>query len=259
MLDDLLKSQSQFFSNPFLATLYLFFLGLKNSFNPCALATVLVIQLFIRKFAYNRRMVLRLGFIAIVSVFLNYILLAVGYWDKFLEKAIAHNMFYKSYLTLAVIFLIVGIIHFVDWVRYLKKNDLNCFLIRVPRFITDRDSLQPILSRTDPFKKVALYIAAFYLGVALAVLASIWPQDPELYVSSYFMVTSGKSLGISLMFAFYSLGYVFLLIIIWVSVFYVTRSQKRKEKVLQHISLIKIVFSSVFLSVGAGLMYFFLS
>lgn len=240
------------------ATFQSWYLGLKDGLNPCALATLLVFQLFIRFFARDRKTIFRIGLSFIVSAFVIYIFLVLGAFDRFLSRGIVHNSIFVSYLILAVIFVAIGVIHFVDWVRFLKKKDVNYFLIQLPSFLTRGDLDQQTNAKNEATGMLIIYFA-FVLGSGLVLLASIWPPSANVFLNYYLLTISGKSWMAFLPYFFYSLGYVFWLLIIWLIVLRVSTLYKLAERILASISLVKIIFSSIFLSVGIGLLYFFLA
>ena len=245
-------------SSPLTAILYILYLGIKNSVNPCALTTILVFQLFIRQFGYNRSIVLRSGAIFITTVLAIYVLLTFGFLDQFLGQMAVQNSIFITYWVLSIMFIVVGGIHFVDWIRFQKSNNLNSFIIRVPDFLTQKDTNTAVVGEHKNLSDKIFLGSTVILAIVLALLASLWPQDSYIYISSYYLASRGKQILGLLSFVFYGLGYVAPLLVIWSTIFYITRSQKRIEHLLKSVSLIKIILSALFISVGAGLIYFFL-
>ena len=184
------------------------------------------------------------GISFILSVLGTTFLLVLGLLDRWIYQPIVMRTMHQIHLAMGVLWMGIGVMTFLSWWRYKKDKDLNRFLLAFPKFSSEPEKDRPVPKRSPIFIPVVL-------GCMFAFLSSIWPQDQNIYIVSYFFVTAGHP-GLALAtFFFYSLAFVIPLLLIWLVLMRLT-SPKAHPWLAKSVSYIKLVFSAVFLAVGIG-------
>jgi hypothetical protein len=220
-------------------------LGIKDSITPYVLSALLVLNVFLY---ILRKRPLSISLICgafISGYILVHALLTMGVYDRFLKIAIFQSVIRWSNLLLGIVFIVIGIVHLRDW-WMLKKNkdaDLNISLREEAGLISEKAKVKTFLS----------IAAVFFIGQVVALLGSGWAPDKNFYVNLEYAV-EGNQIGSMLAFTFaYSFFSAWLLWFLWI--FVVSVRLKNKEFWVKNVSLLKIILSSIFLSVGIGISY----
>jgi len=217
--------------------------GLKDSFNPCALVTVLFLLFLVSELRKRRINASRYAALFISAVFVWLLVLSLDalmpiiYSSDFLKTA---RMFYMA---AGFLLAVCGAIHMVDWVRMRRQGD------NPPVF--------PLVSVPDSEPEWRMDIKLVFLTVFsaafLSSLSTIWP--PDGYVSFYlsFLYLPGKTVEtyiLMLVYNFFSMASL-------VAAYVLVSSGFFAKSVRQNPSMVKIIISAFTLSLGTGLIYIF--
>jgi len=217
--------------------------GLKDSFNPCALVTVLFLLFLVSELRRRRIHASRYAALFISAVFIWLLVLSLDalmpiiYSSGFLKAA-------RVFYIVAGFFLAVcGAVHLGDWLRMRRQGNKPSFF--------------PLVSVPDAEPEWRMDIKIVFLTVfsaaLLSTLSTIWP--PDGYVSFYlsFLYLPGKTAETYILMLIYNLSLMASLIAAYVLV----SSRLFARSVRQNPAMVKIIISAFTLSLGTGLIYIF--
>jgi len=226
-----------------------FLIGIKEAFNPYALATVLLFLVFLCRSGKSRREIFLMGVFFISSALATTLLLSFGIFDSLFKHAFIVILSRIFYLVIAVIFLLVGNSLFRGWRQCkLQKNQEK-----------DCSPLWPCLFKKEETldkKRIScIMVGAIVLGFLLTFFSSIWPQDYYMFLMFFYWVSRSDSLLAGLSFIWYSIGFVFPLFIVWLAVWMLISSQWLNNFLVRAVPCVKIIISSVYFSMAISLIY----
>lgn len=229
-----------------------FSLGLKDSLSPCAVVTIFVFLIFLSRCGYSKKAIRVFGAFFIVAALLTNVSNVMGFFDAWF---LCPDFIYAvrlAYIILAICFLVLGYVQFRDWIKYKKNQDTNTFTIKPPIFLNVASGS---VTRT---RKFLLFLSSIFLGSGFTLLSSYWPQDYYLSVLANYWYAGNQVMPIFILMFCYSAGFVFLLFLWWIFILYMAGSQAMKNLLNRYTGFLKILFSSLFLSIGLGLGFLFL-
>lgn len=224
--------------------------GLIDSVNPCALAVWLLFVEYLLRFAKNSRSAYLIGFGFIFTLILTSLFINLGIFDEVLFLRWIQDILKVVYGLISILFIVVGVVNFRDWLGYKKTLNLNQFLIKQPRilFQEENSNISFILK---------YFLLSLFLGFGGGILESVWPPHANVtFLYLNFSVKGQEPLAI-LILGIYSLFLA--LPIVLTCMFYgwfISRLNWR-EKFLKKIALFKIFSSAVPSGLGLGLLYLF--
>ncbi len=241
----------------FLAQAYIY--GLKQCINPCSLAIILffVFHVSLIGTSYKRIIYQGIGFLLVIGVMSTYI--AAGAFDFIILRKSLQIYFQYSYFIVGILFVLYSLLNFADWFQIrVKKKTSDGLLIKLPDYFTSFANAERI--HTSFFlrmREASVIVLGHLIAFGLIICQVIWPADVDLYRIYISLLSGGYQQHIFLFFGFYSFGYLFLFIIVWLTILLIANKNKGKSLSLKMIAFYKILISSLYLSVGIGLIYHF--
>jgi hypothetical protein len=240
-------------------------LGIIDSFNPFAIATLLVFVGILGRWGRSYGWILWLGVFFIGAVFLANLKILLGAYDHFLDRPFVKSMVSGCAAVLG--FLLVGVAaqEIKGWIRFQKTKNVRELLVGRLCFLQEISG-ESIQVKPPWFKVIGNFILRLIglLGLAcgamwLTVIGQLWPRDYYL-LTPFFLFHSGRNPQLaSLVFLMYSLGFVLLLALVWMVVLRAYRSKKLKEFFTKKASFITMSCSGLMLAIGSGIVYLLLT
>ena len=228
-------------------------LGIQDSGNPYTLSMVLCFLTFLALVGDTPRHIALAGKFTAGTVFLLTFFLTWGKtrsgWN--IPRSTVSSIFS---LGVAVSLLTIGYLLFQHW-RLDKTQSAKQWL---PLFLREGRPAGSLREETAE-KKGWHYFFSVILGVATVLIVSVWPRNQNIYIFYYFLSTSGNVLLATLFFVLYSLAFMLLLAAVWGMIFYLRHCAKRRNDFLSVISWARISGSAIFIAVGMGLIYLFIT
>ena len=218
-----------------------FFIGIKEAVNPYALTTILLFLLFLHRIGKNRQAIFLAGSCFISAVLGTSLLLCFGLFDFLFQYSFVLTGFRLFYLVAAIVFLFLGGRHFRGWRQYKKnKNQIDIFSSQWSFFSG---------------RKIIIIISSIISGFLLTIFSSIWPQDYYMFLMFYYWVSKMDILLSVSSFIWYSMGFVFPLLVAWLIILMLISSQRLNKFFVQGISYVRIITSPIYFSIAISLIY----
>ena len=230
--------------------------GLQDSLEPLPLLTLLLFFLFILFTGRSRLRVFCSGIFFIFTLLLMNYFLVLGGFDLSLSRSIVTRAIQFAYGIIALTFIVLGAFYFFDWYQYKRRPGVYTGMIKHAVFLTN--------SNPVPKNKISLLsdiLWASFGGIALGflgtVLSSISVQDYVTFMNfSQVFAREGREKAL-LSLGYYSIGFIFLILVIWI-IFLVIMTSAKIKAILRAkavASFLRIIFSAVFLATGIGVGY----
>ena len=233
-----------------------FTVGVYDSINPCRFASGLIFIIYLSFVGYTQKRIFWLGLLFVVSTVTAHFALTLGLFDSILAMPIVLKAIYLFYWMIAVVLFVLGILNILDWVRYKKYSDTTRFWCRMPAFLDDPQNGQAATKMKRALLGIQFVLLAFVVAVVMTLTGSIYPQREHIFiVHSYLMAGGDPRFALSSFFQ-YSVASTLILTATWLIVFLIGFTMRQKTKAIVYY---KGIISALFLSVGTGLGYFFLS
>lgn len=232
-----------------------FIIGVEDGINPCGFAAALILMLYLSFIGYTRRHIILYGGLLIFSAWLTQFTIAFGFWDYFLTLNGVLFVVQGLYWLLAGIFLVLGILNILDWWRYKKYLDMDCFRVKLPAFFRIRRASRVISQRRKIVLVMGIAILTFLVGEIVALMGSIYPQDEYIFIVHSFFMSGGDRVFVYWSMILYSFAMVLPMIVAWLMILVLVSLKKRNSKVILYY---KGVTAALFLSTGTGLGCFLL-
>ena len=214
--------------------------GIFDSLNPCNLSMVVFFAAFLGWLRRRKLPHRQLGWVFIIAFYLSLFAYSLGIGMGVLYSI---KFFYYGrvfYTLVGIIFLILSIVHFIDWVFLLKR--VNKMMLP----LTDQGSLKPI------FTPVVVFMA-IVSAVILSALSTIWPSNESISFYSNFLAVPGQSAWAMFMLFVYDLMIIVPLVLTMYWIFFTSPSGWGAK----NLSKVKIILSSYMLGLGFCLVYIF--
>ena len=217
-----------------------FLIGLLNSINVFSLSSLFVFLILndlwvVYRGSRAKTFIYILFFVLWVGNFVY----AIGVLDFLVSSEFIELGLKVFNVALAVIFFVLGVFNFQDWVSLKKNNDLS------------KMKVWPIYVIKDVKKQLnakVLIILAVLLGVLLTIIAVLWPQNSSLYDLIREPLIGRDLWGTYGLFLSYALGITAPIIIL--SEFWLMFDVRRIENLA---ALVKISIAGFLLATSLGL------
>ena len=233
--------------------------GIKSSFSIYGISIILFFVLLVSWIGKTKAQLLTLGIFFINAIFLANVLNVLGAYDHFFNQP---NIFVKVlffYFALAIIFLIYGLCHFFDWLGYKRFGDISRFIIKLPVWFYDRNAPSKPNWISFFICNVLIIFLATVFGFGLAILGYFWLQDYSVFVMFYHLMQDGqKGLAYSVVVSFVT-AFILPLSLVWGFMMFQMHRKASQPPSIIKVSIFKIVSSSVFLLIGVGSLFVYLT
>ena len=233
--------------------------GIKDSFNPFTLATILLFIFYLLNIGQGRKVVFPAGLCFFLSFVVINAQLNMGMLDRLIMNEKAMLALRLIYGFGAFVLFVRGVIHGMDWWEYKKKNNGNLFKIQLPYFlIKEEGAVTAVNVYTKNPHPIKVILLSSFLGTLVSLSLAIWPQDYRFLVTFSTTISNGVQETIPVFFL-YGVGFVFPFVIAWLLLLTVLSSNSLRQELQRRISLLKILVSATFFSVGIGVFVLILS
>ena len=244
-------------------TLPAFVLGLQAAFSAYAISIILFFVILMSFIGKTKDQIITAGLFFINAVFLTSILTALGYYDHFFNEPGVFEKVLLFYLALAVLFCAVGVLNLIDWFGYKRSGDINRFIVKLPTwfyaskfdgtFLNKGRSLISLLIRNA----LVMFLSTAF-GWAMTVLGYFWWPDYAVFVMIFHFMQEGHRNWAWLSVVLYATAVILPLSFVWLCMVMRMHSKKRPALRPASVSMFKIFSSSLFLSLGVGLLFVYL-
>ncbi len=219
----------------------IFFAGLVDGINPCAIATIIFLISFLATRKRSKKEIMTVGLCFSFSVFLTYFLLGLG---AFKGITMLRNYYLISEIIkwLAVVFAaVVGLLCFVDAFNYYRSGDLGAIKVKLPTPIKKR--MNKIIRAN--LKGRSLIIGAVVTGFLVSLLEAICTG--QVYLPTIILMTNtvGFKLQGFLYLIFYNFLFVLPLLIIMVLAAHGLTWQKLSSVTKKRMTVIKVMLGTI--------------
>lgn len=220
------------------------FFGLRDSFNPYTLTITLLFIIYLRFIGTTQKRLTITGAFFLLSMGLVNFFCMTGFLDRVLAQQMILTTIRVFYFFIAVLLVWIAMINIQDWWQHKKDLQRNVNIVKFPSWLKEDNPAYQ--------KKGHIFLSVFGGGLA-AIFVSVWPQNYQFLVSAY--SDGGKNIwGIVSIVLVYSFAFTLPLIGVWLGILYLRRSLEFQNQIRKHLSMLKMAFSAVFLSVGIGLL-----
>jgi len=224
--------------------------GLSFGFNPLAVTTILVFMLFLSFQGKTRLRVFVLGFFYILVAFLSIIVFSLGLFDQILINPYIQKGARILYSVMAGIFVILGFLYFQDWFSSKKKGGEILFFMKEPSILRRYEKV-----KGKALVLISLILSSICLSFFFIILSCLWPQDEYAFIIlSSLLAKSNVGLA-RLALGVYGIAFVFPLFCVWLVFLGIAYSNRIQKIFMNIVSQRRIMLSSIFLSMGFGLVY----
>lgn len=229
--------------------------GLGDSVNPCNFATLLIFIIVLSNIGHTPMRLFLFGGLFIVLAGGIQFLSVLGSWDHFLTLTIALEILCFGYLLIAAAFLFLGVMHALDWWRYKKQCNTECFKLQLPVFFQDKVENHSLNLKQKIFTITKHTIVVVFVAIFMPFIGAIYPQNEYVFIVHSFLMAGGDKGFAYWSFGLYSFAMVLPLIAAWLVIWFLALRKKRSVKI---ISYYKGIMAALFFATGIGLGYFFL-
>ncbi len=175
-----------------------------------------------------------------------------GAYDKWLSFKVVVGGFRIVYWLLAAGLICMGILSFIDWCSLKAGKQPKYGFLRFSFSEGKSSPADPKVSKLVGLRRFFSFVfLCIIAGSVMALLASFWPENFSLYLNYYFLMQGNLMGAAVLSFYLYALGLAMPLILVWLGALAFSQPSMNIFRQKRN-SLITIVASAVFLSVGAS-------
>lgn len=224
-------------------------LGSRDGINLFSLSITLTFLSFLIHRARSSRAVLSYGFIALAAQFVMTVLLVHGRFDFLMSKEQVVDWIKMFYWFYAAAIVLIGGVYFRDWWLH-RSGQLDKLTIKSRTEKTQQTSRGGVILR----ETLKGFVPALY-AIFVVVLGSIATQDYTVFMMIVKYSRAGDDIWLARKVAYtYSASFMFPTLVAFLLAYCYHSSEKLKSKLSDSISMVKVVCSAVYLSVGVGLL-----
>ena len=240
-----------------------FVAGLFDGVNLFALTTTMIFITVLFYISHDRKFLFWYGASFIFGVFYTWMFYIYGRLDRILNSVFAVILQKGLYAFIAIVFIIIAILSFFDWMIYWKTSSIKRFSIRLPEGIIRVRSEEKLDRKENPFlhfkgNSVIAILSGFLSALFLTLLGTFWPPHENVLYILYQFSLPGQVAEAFHIVLLYCFAFVLPLLLIFLVFLIPSSSAQLMTVCSKRVSLFKIVSSSVLLSLGLGIIYFFL-
>jgi len=236
--------------------------GLTDSLNPCALTAAVFFMVLLLFFSSQPKFLTVAGGSFILAAFLGSFFSSMGIWDIVRSCNLFFVICRISYLSIAVIMLVLAVLSMRHWWADKKGNSKNTRRILFPwdfeMFDKKEDQAKMNILKRISHHAVLVFVVAFVFGGAVTLLGSVCPQQIYVSVIVYTLVNQAKIFEVLFSLLVYSFCFIVPLMLIFVFAMIISRSQSLRKIIKEQIGTVKMVYCAVLFAIGLGLIYTFL-
>lgn len=238
-----------------------FLIGVSDGVNVFAVVNLLIYFILITSFSRSRRQVLSFSMIFMFFYSIYTFTITLGLFDAVFKQINFIETLKHIYSFFGMLFLLISLFNFIDWIKLTKNKKVSnllldipvVFKIEKPSWIGKRTKVRVI------FRNIFVTFVFSFMGIMLAICGFIWPQDFELYKEYAFFSAKASSSNSVYFLLVYVIGFVMLLLLSQLLIFWSSGNEKIKNKLNDSLSMFKIIVSGLYFAVGLGVIRFIAS
>jgi len=226
-----------------------FLMGLSDCLNPVWLATSLLFLFYISVVCHTKSQMASSGFVYIVVMLSVNFFSLIGVYDPIYQNDQFSQTAKYVELILGLVFILIGILHFIDWRRFYHRKGSESFKWWIPGY------WNPPKDGHRGYHSGLVVFLSSVLAWTFSIFAGIWTQNYYLFVLLYKLAENGKMILYGPVYLAYSASLMLPFLLICLIFVFRARWQ---EIFNRHSGVFKAFFSILFLSIGLGLSFFIL-
>jgi glutaredoxin len=235
--------------------------GLIDGINPCAFSVIIFFISFLVLQGYRKRELFIIGMGFIAAVFLTYILLGVGVFGFLYSLKGFWLVIKAANLAIGFLSVILGLLAFADWMRYLKSKDAQESFLKLPDSVKNR--IHKVIGNAyrrkndqavskSMFKLIA---AAFTTGIIVSLLEAVCTGQVYLPTISFVLKTTEFKMQAFLYLLLYNLMFILPLLVVFGFALLGVSSEKFALTFKKNFAVVKLLMAFLFLALGAFLIW----
>ena len=253
------KSKTNLVYLPSFGLLPFVFGGLTDSVNPCALTIAVFFIVLLCFFSSYPKFLIGAGGAFILGVFLACFFSSLGIWDIVRTSSLFFLVCRISYLVIASLILVVAVLSMKRWWEDKKNVSKNTARTLFPwdiKILDEKNAGNKLNFLRD--SPAFVFFFSFLLGVALTLLGSVCPEQINVSVIVYALMSQLQISELLSSLLVYSLCFIVPLIFIWLFALVISNSNRFKKTITEHLGTVKVIYCAVLFAIGLGLIYTFL-
>lgn len=215
--------------------------GLGDALNPCNLSTLVMFTAYLGWLRHRKISTAFAGWAFVVFSFIASLIYATGGLMNILYSISFFAAMRVFYVLIGVVFVVVGAVHFLDWVKIYKGGEVKFGLP-----LTDD-------GQGVPFSKFLTSLSVIVLAIVLNAFATVWPSNKFITVYANYLHVPGEFKKTLIMLVIYCvmLTLPMLISLLWMS------WTLPDGWVSRNLSKAKIMLSAFVMGLGISLVYIF--
>ena len=248
-------SFSSFSVLPFMAA------GFIDGINPCSFAVLVFFIALLSCIDYREKEILVLGICFITAVFTTTLLLELGLFEAWRNLEIYSLLSRVTYLFVAGLSIILGLLNLYDWRLYLRSSDPSKFLLKLPTILrTDTQGTAADEAKTS-LRGLIYWLRLGALtalgGFLIAFLVASCRGHLYLPTLVSMLGSEDQKVKIIASAVLYNFMAILPLLLVFLLVLHGVRTGKFTKTLQANLSKVKIIHAAVFIGLGLGLFYLF--
>ncbi|MFC1704522.1 DUF1573 domain-containing protein [Candidatus Omnitrophota bacterium] len=236
--------------------------GLVDGVNPCAFTVLIFFLSFLSFVGYQRRQIIVLGSVFILTVFLTYLAIGLGIFE-FLRILPKFELVSRAiYIATACLAIVLGVLSLRDWWVFNKTKDPEKIMLKLPGMV--KKQIQGVIrEKTDTRGKttqekqgiIKLVLTALSCGFIVSLLESVCTG--QLYVPTIVYVLGIPELKVKAWayLVLYNVMFIVPLVAIFLFALFGVTSQGFAKVARLHLAKIKLITAFVFFLLGFFLLF----
>lgn len=229
-----------------------FLLGVQDAVNPCMALTILVLLFLLSKYSTSVFESVKLLSIFVVGTMITIILSVFGLLDYLSTIKYFEPILKCGFLLFSMWCVVIGCVLFYDWTIIKKDRDAGRCRLKWPTVISKSESTSVKLGFRIGFQ-------VFCCALIFGLFSSYWPKNYYLFMMIYTPYLSSEYLSSAIILAAYTLGYLLTLFLVYFLFYSIAHVKINDAHYLKKISMMKVIFASLFISIGISTSYVFIA
>lgn len=228
-------------------------MGMEDSVNINTLSLTLLFFFFLVYIVRTRKNVVLCGIVCMALELMVLSSLIHGKFDFILSREPVY-LYVKIFCALlGLILIFVGLIYFRDWWQLRFRNNILKPWIKLPVYLAKKDVSEKIFIVRFLVSMLYWVISAVF-GVTIIFLSSYAIQDYAMFILLLDSITKDQIHQGQQAVIIYAAVYLIPMIILWAISIAYSFSESFRKYIERSISIVKIILSAIFISIGVGLM-----
>jgi len=227
--------------------------GLIDGINPCAFAVIVFFISFLSVYGYRKRDMAWVGTFYCLAVFISYLLLGLGFFRFLYALKNIYIVIKLFYYFVAIFCFTIGIVTFIDYLRYRKSGRPEDTILQLPVFFKKKINVA-VGTRLREKKKrsvVGLAAASFSIGILVSLLEAVCTGQVYIPIIVFILKNTDLQVKAAMYLLLYNLMFIFPLIAIFILSLIGVKHISFSNFLKRNLGKIKILMVFVFFILGA--------